>query len=174
MHAGNAFASLMAWLAARSEGGRMVLRIEDLDERCQNRSVAETLVDDLAWMGIDWDEGPFWQSERRDIYAEELAQLEAQGLCYPCFCSRADLHAATAPHASDGTYVYQGTCRGLSPEEVAARPSARRRRALRWAMRSSRLTMRCSGPSMRCSRAIAATSWCAEQMGSMHTSWHAR
>ena len=125
MHAGNAFASLMAWLAARSEGGRMVLRIEDLDERCQNREVAQVLMDDLAWMGLAWDEGPYWQSERRAVYAEAVERLEAMGLCYPCFCSRADLHAATAPHASDGTYVYQGACRGLSADEVARRRAVR-------------------------------------------------
>ena len=125
MHAGNAFASLMAWLAARSDGGRMVLRIEDLDERTRNRSVAETLIDDLAWMGLDWDEGPYWQSERCDVYADAVGRFRAAGLTYPCFCSRADLHAATAPHASDGTYVYQGTCRGLSAEEIATRSSVR-------------------------------------------------
>ena len=121
MHVGNAFASLMAWLAARAEGGRMVLRIEDLDERTRDRSVAETLIDDLAWMGLGWDEGPYWQSEREGVYADTFARLEERGLVYPCFCSRADLHAATAPHASDGTYVYQGTCRGLSPAEVERR-----------------------------------------------------
>ena len=125
MHAGNAFASLMAWLAARADGGRMVLRIEDLDERTRDRSVAETLIDDLAWMGLDWDEGPYWQSERCDVYADAVERFRAGGLTYPCFCSRADLHAATAPHASDGTYVYQGTCRGLSTQEVAARAAVR-------------------------------------------------
>ena len=125
MHVGNAFASLMAWLAARAEGGRMVLRIEDLDERTRDRSVAETLIDDLAWMGLSWDEGPYWQSERIEIYAGAVARLEEKGLTYPCFCSRADLHAATAPHASDGTYVYQGTCRRLSPAEVEARRAER-------------------------------------------------
>lgn len=125
MHAGNAFASLMAWLAARSVGGRMVLRIEDLDERCRDRSVAEALIDDLAWMGLDWDEGPCWQSERADVYAEAFSQLEEAGLTYPCFCSRANLHAAEAPHGSDGTPVYQGTCRRLSAAEVEERRAVR-------------------------------------------------
>lgn len=125
MHAGNAFAALMAWLAARSEGGRMVLRIEDLDERCRNRGVAEALIDDFAWMGLDWDEGPYWQSERCAVYEDAVAKLSEAGLTYPCFCSRASIHAATAPHASDGTYVYAGTCRGLGPEEVAARRAER-------------------------------------------------
>ena len=125
MHVGNAFASLMAWLAARAEGGRMVLRIEDLDDRCRDRAVAETLIDDLAWMGLSWDEGPFWQSAREDVYADAFERLEEQGLVYPCFCSRASLHAATAPHASDGTYVYQRTCRGLSPAEIERRRAER-------------------------------------------------
>ena len=125
MHLGNAFSALMAWLGARSAGGRMVMRIEDLDPRAQSRARAELLMRDLAWLGLDWDEGPYWQSERTDVYEEMLAQLDAQGLIYPCFCTRAQLHAATAPHASDGTYVYAGTCRGLSAAEVARRLAVR-------------------------------------------------
>ena len=125
MHLGNAFSTLMAWLAARSAGGRMILRIEDLDTRARDRAVAGTLMRDLEWLGLDWDEGPYWQSERGDVYAEAIGRLDAMGLVYPCFCSRAELHAATAPHASDGTPIYQGTCRGLSQEEVAARSAVR-------------------------------------------------
>ena len=125
MHLGNAFSTLMAWLAARSAGGRMILRIEDLDTRARDRAVADTLMRDLEWLGLDWDEGPYWQSERGDVYAEAIGRLDAMGLVYPCFCSRAELHAATAPHASDGTPIYQGTCRGLSQEEVAARSAVR-------------------------------------------------
>lgn len=125
MHIGNAFAALMAWLAARAAGGRMVLRIEDLDERCQNRDVAQTLIDDLAWLGLTWDEGPHWQSARTALYADAVARLTDLGLTYPCFCSRADVHAAAAPHASDGTYVYRGTCRGLSAAEAEARRAMR-------------------------------------------------
>ena len=125
MHLGNAFSTLMAWLAARSAGGRMILRIEDLDTRARDRAVADTLMRDLEWLGLDWDEGPYWQSERGDVYAEAIGRLDAMGLVYPCFCSRAELHAATAPHASDGTPIYQGTCRGLSQEEVAVRSAVR-------------------------------------------------
>lgn len=119
MHLGNAFALLMAWLGARSAEGRIILRIEDLDPRAQNRAAAEQLMEDLLWLGLDWDEGPFWQSERGEIYADAISQLDGLGLTYPCFCTRSQLHAATAPHASDGTYVYAGTCRGLSAEDVA-------------------------------------------------------
>lgn len=125
MHLGNAFSALVAWLSARSAGGSMILRIEDLDPRAQHPGVAETLIDDLAWLGLTWDEGPYRQSERGEAYAEALGRLEEAGLLYPCFCTRADLRAASAPHASDGALVYPGTCRGLSPEEVERRSRVR-------------------------------------------------
>lgn len=125
MHLGNVFAALVAWLSARAEGGSIVLRIEDLDPRAQQPGVAETLMRDLEWLGLTWDEGPFWQSERGEVYAEALERLSEQGLLYPCFCTRADLRAASAPHASDGALVYPGTCRGLSPKEVARRSAER-------------------------------------------------
>ena len=107
MHLGNAFSAVMAWLGARSAGGSMVMRIEDLDPRAQSRERADLLMRDLAWLGLDWDEGPFYQSERTEVYEQVLAGLEGAGLTYPCFCTRSQLHAASAPHASDGTYVYQ-------------------------------------------------------------------
>ncbi len=125
MHLGNALACLVAWLGARSAGGRMVLRIEDLDPRAQSRERSETLMRDLWWLGLDWDEGPFFQSERTTRYEQALELLSQRGLTYPCFCTRAELHAASAPHASDGTYIYPGTCRNLSPDEVARRRSTR-------------------------------------------------
>ena len=125
MHLGNAFAALVAWLSARSAGGEMVLRVEDLDPRANSRERAELLADDLRWLGLDWDEGPLYQSERGELYDEALGRLAAAGLPYPCFCSRAELHAASAPHASDGTPVYAGTCRGLSADEVARRSATR-------------------------------------------------
>lgn len=121
MHLGNVFSALMAWLSVRSVGGTLVLRIEDLDPRAQRREVAELLMRDLEWLGLTWDEGPFFQSGRTALYQEAVEQLAAQSLTYPCFCTRAELHAASAPHASDGTYLYQGTCRNLSAEEIARR-----------------------------------------------------
>lgn len=130
MHLGNVFSCLMAWLSARSAGGRIVLRIEDLDPRAQDRVVADRLMGDLEWLGLEWDEGPYWQSERTDIYEEAVRRLDEAGLTYPCFCTRAELHAATAPHASDGTYLYAGTCRNLTPEQIAER-SCRRAPATR-------------------------------------------
>lgn len=131
MHLGNAFSCLMAWLAARSEGGEMVLRIEDLDPRTQRREVAAQLIDDLRWLGLDWDRGPIYQHEQGEAYERALERLAERGLLYPCFCTRRELHAASAPHASDGTYVYPGTCRDLSPGEVSARRAAGRTPGLR-------------------------------------------
>lgn len=125
MHLGNIFSCLCAWLSARSQDGRVVLRIEDLDDRCKRPEVAAQLIDDLAWLGLEWDEGPYYQHERTDLYVEALQRLERARLIYPCFCTRAELHAASAPHASDGTPIYRGTCRGLSDAEIARRSTLR-------------------------------------------------
>lgn len=125
MHLGNICASLLAWLSVRSAGGRLVLRIEDLDDRARSGPWTELLLDDLRWLGLEWDEGPYFQTERIELYRDALTQLEDAGLIYPCFCTRAELHAASAPHASDGTLLYAGTCRDLPASEVAARSAAR-------------------------------------------------
>lgn len=125
MHLGNVFSSLLAWLSVRSQGGKLVLRIEDLDDRARSGPWDALLMDDLRWLGLDWDEGPYYQTDRIDLYADAVRQLDDMGLVYPCFCTRAELHAASAPHASDGTPVYAGTCRGLTAAEVAARSKAR-------------------------------------------------
>ena len=127
MHLGNVWCALMAWLAVRSQDGSLVLRVEDLDLRKVPAGAEDALIDDLRWLGFDWDEGPIRQSERTALYAAHAAQLTAAGLTYPCFCSRADLHAAEAPHASDGTPIYAGTCRNLTPEQVAQRRVSRSR-----------------------------------------------
>lgn len=132
MHLGNVYASLLAWLSVRSRGGRMVLRIEDLDERTKSGLWTSLVMEDLRWLGLDWDEGPYYQRERIELYREAMERLDAHGLMYPCFCTRAELHAASAPHASDGTPVYAGTCRGLSGEEVARR---REQRPPAWRLR---------------------------------------
>lgn len=121
MHLGNIYSSLVAWLSVRSSGGSMLLRIEDLDPRTQSGPWTDLLIGDLAWLGLDWDEGPFYQSDDPERYERALERLEALGLIYPCFCTRAELHASTAPHASDGTPIYQGTCRNLTPDEIRER-----------------------------------------------------
>lgn len=125
MHLGNIFSALVAWLSVRAQNGRMVLRIEDLDPRCADPARAAQIMDDLQWLGLDWDEGPIYQHDRLDLYREACARLTSAGLTYPCFCSRAELHTASAPHASDGTPVYAGTCRSLTPEQIAERSSKR-------------------------------------------------
>lgn len=132
IHLGNAFSYLLAWLSARSAGGHIVLRQEDLDPSRCSRALADRLEADLLWLGLDWDEGgsrggeDYYQSRRSDLYAHYLSVLEEQGLLYPCFCSRGELHAPSAPHASDGTPIYAGTCRSLSPRERAERGKVRR------------------------------------------------
>ena len=132
MHLGNAFSCLLAWLSARSAGGEIVLRQEDLDPGRCRRAYALQLEDDLRWLGLDWDRGgsaggeDYFQSSRSEHYARALAELERQGLLYPCFCSRDALHAAGAPHAADGTPINPGTCRALTSEERRARARTRR------------------------------------------------
>lgn len=120
MHLGNAFSALLAWLSARAAGEEFVLRIEDLDpSRCRAEYTA-LLRDDLRWLGLDWDREMPLQSTRTPVYAEAFERLRTDGLLYPCFCTRNELHAASAPHASDGTPVYAGTCRNLTQEQVTA------------------------------------------------------
>ena len=126
MHLGNLCCALLAWLSVRSQNGEMVLRIEDLDpDRCK-RDYAEQLCDDLLWLGLDWDEGPgkdgthgpYYQSERRHLFEAALQDLKQRGLVYPCFCTRAQLHAASAPHAGETTFRYAGTCSSLTAGEI--------------------------------------------------------
>lgn len=121
IHLGNILCCLLAWLSAHQKGGEVILRIEDLDTARCPRRYAEQMEADLQWLGLTWERGPFYQSQRTERYQNALEQLEAQGLIYPCFCTRAELHAASAPHREDGQAVYAGTCRDLTPEEVAAR-----------------------------------------------------
>ncbi len=119
MHLGNVFSALLAWLSVRSQNGEMVLRIEDLDpDRCRPAYI-ETLKDDLRWLGLDWDREQTPQSRRTAAYAEQFEKLEALGLVYPCYCTRGELHAASAPHASDGRVLYAGTCRQLTDAQRA-------------------------------------------------------
>ena len=124
MHLGNVFSAMLAWLAVRSQNGEMVLRIEDLDpDRCRPE-YAETLKDDLRWLGLAWDREQLPQSRRTDAYAARFDQLADMGLVYPCYCSRGELHAASAPHASDGRVLYAGTCRYLTDAQRAEKTKA--------------------------------------------------
>ena len=125
MHAGNIYAALIAWLVAKSQGGHMVLRIEDLDRERSKGVYIDQIQRDFEALGLFWDEGPYFQHDRDEAYAEAFGRLEARGLLYPCFCTRADLHAASAPHRGE-KLVYAGTCRHLSDAEVEARRAAGR------------------------------------------------
>ena len=120
MHLGNLFTALLAWLSARADGGEFVLRIEDLDPDRSHAEYAEAIRDDLRWLGLDWDREMPLQSRQTPVYAEQFERLRKRGLIYPCFCTRNELHAASAPHASDGTLLYAGTCRNLTPAQIAS------------------------------------------------------
>lgn len=115
MHLGNVFSALLSWLSARAQGGTWLLRIEDIDPQRSRHEYADMLMDDLQWLGLEWDGKPCWQSQRGDIYARYLQQLTDAGLIYPCYCTRADILATQAPHESDGRVVYKGSCRNLPP-----------------------------------------------------------
>ena len=120
MHLGNVFAALIAWLSVKSRDGYMVLRMEDLDTQRTKAEYAETLRNDLRWLGLTWDLETAPQSERSFVYDRYFEKLQDMGLLYPCYCTRSQLHNVNAPHLSDGTYVYAGTCRNLTPAERAA------------------------------------------------------
>lgn len=139
MHLGNLFSALLAWLSVRQAGGKLVLRMEDLDpDRCR-REYSRQLADDLRWLGLDWDEGydlggasgAYEQSERTELYAAAFHILEERGLVYPCYCTRAERLAASAPHRSDGQSPYGGHCYGLTQEERENLEMASRRPAWR-------------------------------------------
>jgi glutamyl-tRNA synthetase len=136
LHLGNARTALVSWLAARAAGAGWVMRVEDLDGPRVRPGLEARILDELRWLGLDWDEGPdvggplgpYRQSERLPSYAAALARLREAGLVYPCFCSRAEIAAASqAPHGpSDEGPRYPGTCARLGPEEAIRRAAARR------------------------------------------------
>jgi glutamyl-tRNA synthetase len=118
-HVGNARTYLLAWLSIRSRGGRVILRIEDIDSPRVKAGAAQQAIDDLRWLGLDWDAGPdlggphapYVQTERRHLYAEALERLKQAERVYPCTCSRTDIAAAaSAPHAGEEGPLYPGVC----------------------------------------------------------------
>jgi glutamyl-tRNA synthetase len=131
MHLGNARTALLAWLDARARGGRLALRVEDLDGPRVRPGLEDRILAELRWLGLDWDEGPdvggphapYRQSERLGRYADALARLRDAGLVYECFCSRAEIAAASqAPHGpADEGPRYPGTCAVLTDSERVAR-----------------------------------------------------
>ena len=112
LHLGNLMCALVAWLSARKQGGKILLRVEDLDiARCPFMGEnTRYMLDDLAWLGLTFDAEVLYQSQRSDIYEAYFKRLGEKGLIYPCYCSRAELHAATAPHLSDHTPIYDRRC----------------------------------------------------------------
>jgi glutamyl-tRNA synthetase len=165
LHLGNLRTALLAWLLARSVGGDFMLRMEDLDTPRVRRGAAQGILDDLRWLGLDWDEGPdvgglygpYTQSARQAIYLGELARLRALGLLYPCYCTRAESHTspadarhsiASAPHTGDQPPRYPGTCRTLTASERRAREVAGRRPSLRFRVPTAEIsfTDRLLGP----------------------------
>ncbi|MDB5303334.1 MAG: Glutamyl-Q tRNA(Asp) synthetase [Phycisphaerales bacterium] len=130
LHLGNARTFLVNWLLARQGGWKIILRIEDLDGPRIKANADRQAIEDLRWLGIDWDEGPIYQSSRTPHYAAAVESLLATGQAYACVCSRKEVEAAaSAPHAEDGSAVYPGTCRGryTSPAQavdLTGRPAA--------------------------------------------------
>ena len=140
LHLGNARTALLAWLWTRSEGGTFVMRVEDLDLPRVRPGLARRQLEELRFLGLDWDEGPmlpslheqgphapYFQSRRGVIYDAALEQLAASGHVYDCFCSRAEIALASAPHGpEDDGPRYPGTCRGLTTQQRSERARTRK------------------------------------------------
>ena len=125
LHLGNILCAMLAYLSARSKGGRFLLRIEDVDvPRCPRR-LAQQCIDDLTWLGFTWDEPPLFQSDRTEVYRHHLDRLTRDGHTYPCFCTRAQLMSLAAPNLGDTQVVYQRTCANLTAAEAAERAKTR-------------------------------------------------
>ena len=117
MHLGNAFAYLLAWLSARSEGGEVVLRMEDLDTLRCSEEYAEGIRQDLLWLGLEWDRETPPQRQRTEAYEAALEMLRSKANIFPCWCTRGSLNLVNAPHASDGHPIHPAACRLRSEEE---------------------------------------------------------
>ena len=132
LHLGSLRTALVAWLFARAAGSRFVIRVDDLDPQRSHPALAAAQLADLRALGIDWDGEPLRQSARREVYAQALSRLDSEGRLYPCFCTRAEIRAATsAPHGDLPEGAYPGTCRALSGAERRARIAAGAPHALR-------------------------------------------
>ena len=130
---GNARTFLINWLLARQNGWRIILRIEDIDGPRIKPGADRQAIEDLRWLGIDWDEGPIYQLPRMPMYRAAIEQLIEMKLAYPCVCSRKEVElAASAPHAEDGATIYPGTCHGRFASVEDARRDAGKEPALRF------------------------------------------
>jgi glutamyl-tRNA synthetase len=140
LHLGNARTFLINWLLARQSGWRVLLRVDDLDGPRVKPGSAAAMLDELSWLGLDWDERPFWQSMRGSKYQAAVEDLLNRGLAYPCICSRAEAAAAaSAPHAEDGSSIYPNTCRGRYASMEEARIQSGRAPAVRFRVETTAL-----------------------------------
>ncbi len=134
LHLGNARTFLVNWILARRCGWRILLRIEDLDGPRIKPVADRLLIEDLKYLGLDWDQGPVYQSGRAAQYRAAIESLVVRGLAYPCVCSRQEVDtAASAPHAEDGATIYPGTCRGRFASAAEAKDQSGREPAIRFA-----------------------------------------
>jgi glutamyl-tRNA synthetase len=141
LHLGNARTFLINWLMARQNGLEIVLRIEDLDGPRVKTGADQQAMNDLKWLGLDWDRGPIYQSPRSSIYRAAVDRLLADGKAYPCICTRREVElAASAPHAEDGAAIYPGTCRGKFKTLQEAQAAAGRTPAVRFAVPEGTIT----------------------------------
>ena len=125
LHVGGARTALFNWLYARRYGGRLLLRIEDTDLERSTPEMVEGILEGLRWLGLDWDEGPFYQSERMERYRAQAARLVESGHAYYCFCTRELLEKRRAlAQAESRGQKYEGTCRGIPPDEARKRREA--------------------------------------------------
>jgi glutamyl-tRNA synthetase len=131
LHLGHARSFLLAWWHARAQGGRVVLRLEDLDDQRCKPEFADACLRDLEWLGLDWDGPVLVQSRELEPYEHACADLLARGRAYPCVCTRAEIHALSAPHAGEGEQRYPGTCRGKWAALDAARAATGREPGVR-------------------------------------------
>ena len=126
---------LVNWLLARQKGWRIILRVEDLDGPRIKSGSDQLAMEDLLWLGLDWDQGPIYQTARAKKYEVAIKSLVDSGLAYACICSRKEVEqAASAPHGEDGSFVYPGTCRGRFASIEDAREQAGKPPALRFAV----------------------------------------
>ena len=143
LHVGHGWSALMAMDLARGAGGTMRLRIEDIDGTRSRPEHVAGIIEDLRWLGVEWDGDILFQSQRIGLYMAALDRLRDMGLLYPCFCTRADIQASlTAPHGPEGP-VYPGTCRALGAEEQTHRIAAGKAHA--WRIDMAQATAR-AGP----------------------------
>jgi glutamyl-tRNA synthetase len=141
LHVGGARTALFNWLFARHHGGTLVLRVEDTDLERSTTEMVEGILQGMRWLGLDWDEGPYYQTQRMEMYREAAAKLVASGHAYYCFCSKEELERRRATAAAAGRPPkYDGTCRKIPAQEAAIRRSQGAPAAVRFAVPESGAT----------------------------------